>query len=59
MWPIISFKPQVEEDFKGGVLIMLHMVEMKTAKRKEKMEFLPEKKRTIEKWSKDVRTEIM
>ena len=40
---------------------MLHMVEMKTAKRKEKMEFLPEKKkkRTIEKWSKDVRTEIM
>ena len=24
---------------------MLHMVEMKTAKRKEKMEFLPEKKK--------------
>ena len=54
-----QLQTQVEEDFKGGVLIMLHMVEVKTAKRKEKMEFLSEEKRTIEKQSKDVRTEIM
>ena len=40
-----QLQTQVEEDFKGGVLIMLHMVEVKTAKRKEKMEFLSEKKK--------------
>lgn len=28
---------------------MLHMVGMKTAKRKEKMEFLPEKKKGLQK----------
>ena len=47
---------------KGGVLIMSHMEEVITAKWKEKMEFLSgkkKKKRTVEKLSKDVRTEIM
>ena len=43
MWPIISVKPQVKKDFKVCITIVLHLVDMKTIKRKGKIEFLTEK----------------